>query len=207
MKRIFILLFLPVTACSQTFDPALKEKINAVENSLTPSIIYGDIIPKMNIEERMKATDTKGLSVAVIRNYKIEWAKGYGWADVEEKRMVNTETRFQAASISKSLNSMGILKLVQMGKLNPEADINNYLIKWKFPYDSLSKNKKISIYNLLSHTAGLDIHGFPGYEKKDLPTVQQILDGKQPANTKAVRSLFEPGTKFKYSGGGTTITQ
>ena len=208
MKRIFILLFLPVTVNSQSFDPALKEKINAVENSLTPSIIYGDIIPKMNIEERMKATDTKGLSVAVIRNYKVEWTEGYGWADVEEKRMVNTETRFQAASISKSLNSMGLLKLVQMGKLDPEADINNYLNTWKFPYDSISKNKKISIYNLLSHTAGLDIHGFPGYKRKDsLPAVQQILDGKRPANTKAVRSLFEPGTKFKYSGGGTTITQ
>jgi CubicO group peptidase (beta-lactamase class C family) len=95
-----------------------------------------------------------------------------------------------------------------MGKLDPEADINKYLTGWKFPYDSLSKNKKISTYNLLSHTAGLDIHGFPGYKRKDtLPTIQQVLDGKRPANTKAVRSLFEPGTKFKYSGGGTTITQ
>ena len=95
-----------------------------------------------------------------------------------------------------------------MGKLDPEADINNYLTGWKFPYDSFSNHKKISIYNLLSHTAGLDIHGFPGYKRKDtFPSIQQILDGKRPANTKAVRSLFEPGTKFKYSGGGTTITQ
>ncbi|HET6768692.1 MAG TPA: serine hydrolase domain-containing protein, partial [Chitinophagaceae bacterium] len=170
--------------------------------------IFGDTIPKMNIEERMNATGIKGLSIAVIRNYKIEWAKGYGWADVEEKRKVTTATRFQAASISKSVNSMGILKLVQMGKLDPEADINNYFKSWKFPYDSVSKSKKISTHNLLSHTAGLDIHGFPGYKRMDtLPTIQQILDGKRPANTKAVRSLFEPGTKFKYSGGGTTITQ
>jgi CubicO group peptidase (beta-lactamase class C family) len=97
---------------------------------------------------------------------KIEWAKGYGWADVEEKRKVTTDTRFQAASISKSLNSMGFLKLVEMGKLDPEADINNYLTSWKFPYDSLSNNKKISVYNLLSHTAGLDIHGFPAMKKR-----------------------------------------
>lgn len=103
---------------------------------------------------------------------------------------------------------MGILKLVEMGKLEPEADINNYLTSWKFPYDTISKNKKISVNNLLSHTAGLDIHGFPGYKKTDsIPSLQQILDGKRPANTKAVRSLFEPGTKFKYSGGGTTISQ
>ena len=208
MKKIVILFFLPLTLSSQTIDQSLKEKINAVENSLAPSVIFGDTIPKMNLEDRMNATRIKGLSIAVIRNYKIEWVKGYGWADVEEKRKVTTATRFQAASISKSLNSMGILKLVQMGKVDPEADINKYLTSWKFSYDSLSKNKKISTHNLLSHTAGLDIHGFPGYKRTDtLPTIQQILDGKRPANTRAVRSLFEPGAKFKYSGGGTTITQ
>ena len=208
MKQLLILFLLPITVSSQTIDPAVQQKINAVENSLGPAIIFGDSIPKLNIEKRMKETGIQGLSIAVIRNYKIEWAKGYGWADVEEKRKVTTDTRFQAASISKSINSLGVLKLVEMGKLDPEADINNYLTAWKFPYDSVAKNKKISVYNLLSHTAGLDIHGFPGYKKTDtLPTLQQILDGKRPANTKAVRSLFEPGTKFKYSGGGTTISQ
>ena len=108
MKKIFILVFLPLTGTSQTIDQALKEKINAVENSLAPSVIFGDTIPKWNIEKRMQITGIQGLSIAVIRNYKIEWAKGYGWADVEEKRKVTTATRFQAASISKSLNSMGI---------------------------------------------------------------------------------------------------
>jgi CubicO group peptidase (beta-lactamase class C family) len=115
---------------------------------------------------------------------------------------------FQAASISKSLNGVGVLKLVQEGKLNLSADINDYLKSWKFPYDSVSKGKKISIANLLSHTAGLSIHGFPGYEKGvPLPTGPQILDGVSPANTKSVRSAFEPGLKYQYSGGGTTISQ
>ena len=208
MKQLLLLLLLPVTVFSQRFDPAVQQKITAVENSLAPAVVFGDTVPKLNLEKRMKETAIPGLSIAVIRDYKIEWAKGYGFADVEESRKVTTDTRFQAASISKSINSMGILKLVEAGKLDPEADINNYLTNWKFPYDSLSNNKKISVYNLLSHTAGLDIHGFPGYEKTDtLPTIQQILDGRPPANTKAVRSLFEPGKKFKYSGGGTTITQ
>jgi CubicO group peptidase (beta-lactamase class C family) len=208
MKQLLIFLLFPVTVSCQTFDPALQQKINAVENSLAPNIIFGDTIPKGNLEKRMKETSIQGLSIAVIRDYKIEWAKGYGWADVEEKRKVTTETRFQAASISKSINSLGLLKLAEMGKLDPEADINNYLTSWKFPYDTVSKNKKISVNNLLSHTAGLDIHGFPGYKKTDsIPTIQEVLDGKRPANTKPVRSLFEPGTKFKYSGGGTTISQ
>jgi len=208
MKQLLILFLLPITVCSQTIDPAIQKKISAVENSLAPSVVFGDTIPKLNLEKRMKETAIPGLSIAVIRDYKIEWTKGYGWADIEEKRKVTTDTRFQAASISKSINSLGVLKLVEMGKLDPEADINTYLTTWKFPYDSLTHNKKISVYNLLSHTAGLEIHGFPGYEKTDtLPTLQQILDGKRPANTKAVRSLFEPGTKFKYSGGGITISQ
>jgi CubicO group peptidase (beta-lactamase class C family) len=208
MKQLLLLFLLPLSVSAQTIDPATQQKINAVENSLAPSVIFGDSIPKMNIEKRMKETGIQGLSIAVIRNYKIEWAKGYGWADVEEKRIVTTDTRFQAASISKSINSLGILKLVEMGKLDPEADINNYLTSWKFPYDSLSKNKKITVNNLLSHTAGLGIHGFPGYEKTDtLPTIQEVLDGKRPANTKAVRSLYEPGKRSEYSGGGITISQ
>ena len=208
MKKFVFFFLLPLAVSSQTTDKTLQAKINAIENSLAPTIIFGDTIPKWNIEKRMNETGIQGLSIAVIRDYKIEWAKGYGWANVDEKRKVTTETRFQAASISKSVNSMGILKLVELGMLDPEADINNYLTGWKFPYDSVSKNKKISVYNLLSHTGGLDIHGFPGYKKTDtIPTVQQVLNGKRPANTKPVRSLFEPGKQFKYSGGGTTISQ
>ena len=208
MKQLIILFLLPLKVFSQSNDALVQQRIKAVENSLAPSVIYGDTVPKLNIEKRMKETGVQGLSIAVITNYKMEWAKGYGWADVEEKRKVTTNTRFQAASISKSINSLGVLKLVEMGKLDPEADINNYLSSWKFPYDSISNNKKISVYNLLSHTAGLDIHGFPGYKRSNtFPSVQNILDGKPPANTKAVRSLFEPGKRFKYSGGGTTISQ
>ena len=208
MKKIILLLLLPFSLFSQQNKKEINELIRKVETNLAPAIIYGNTIPHWNMEDRMKISGAKGLSIAVIRNYKIEWAKGYGFADEAENRKVNNSTRFQAASISKSLNSLGILKLVEQGKLDPEADINTYLKGWKFPYDSLSKNKKITVYNLLSHTAGLTIHGFPGYERSDtLPPVQQILDGEKPANTKAVRSAFEPGIRFQYSGGGTTITQ
>lgn len=208
MKIIILLLLLPLHLLAQPGLEDIAAKIKRVENSLTPSLIFGDSLPNYNLEQRMKETMTKGLSIAVIRNYQIEWAKGYGWADEAEKRKVNTETRFQAASISKSLNSMGILKLVEQGKLDTAADINNYLKSWKFPYDSLSKNKRITILNLLSHTASLDIHGFPGYDRNDtIPSLLQVLDGERPANTKKVRSIGQPGKAFRYSGGGTTITQ
>lgn len=209
MKKALLFLMLPVALHAQVKDPSLAERILKVETSLTPNIIFGDsVLPNHKIEECMKEHHIKGLSIAVIRNGKLDWAKGYGWADEAEHRPVTTTTRFQAASISKSLNSLGILKLVQQGKIDPEADINNYLNGWKFPYDSLSKGKKIDLNELLSHTAGLTVHGFAGYERTDsIPSIVQILDGKRPANSAAIRSAFEPGLRHEYSGGGTTVSQ
>ncbi len=205
---ISLLVFSSLSNFAQTYSSEVLQLIKQVENSLAPPIIYGDSIPAISLEARMKETGIMGLSIAVIKDYKIQWAKGYGWADVEAKKKVDPKTRFQAASISKSLNSMGQLKLVQQGKVDGEADINNYLKSWKFPYDSLTGSKKINLFQLLSHTAGLDIHGFPGYKRTAaMPTLPQILNGEKPANTKKVHSLFAAGTKFKYSGGGTTVSQ
>jgi CubicO group peptidase (beta-lactamase class C family) len=208
MFKWFFFLFLPLGLCAQPTDKDLQSMIRAVENSLAPNTIYGEAVPSWNLEERMRMYAIKGLSIAVVRNYKLVWAKGYGWADSAENRRVTPETRFQAASISKTINSLGVLKLVEQGKLDPLADVNRYLKGWQFPYDSLSRNKKINTYQLLSHSAGLGIHGFPGYKRTDaLPTIYQVLDGQRPANTRAVRSIYEPGRSFEYSGGGTTITQ
>ena len=195
-------------AAAQKIPATSKTRMLRVENSLAPDIIYGDSLVKLNLQKQMDAYTTKGVSIAVIKDYKIDWANGYGWADAEEKRPVTPETRFQAASISKSLNSLALLKLVQQGKIDLETDINSYLKTWKFPYDSLSKNKKITLANLLSHTAGLTVHGFAGYTPGDsIPSVVQVLNSERPANSAAVRSMFEPSKKLEYSGGGITITQ
>jgi CubicO group peptidase (beta-lactamase class C family) len=129
-------------------------------------------------------------------------------ADSLSGEPVNNATLFQVGSISKAINGLGVLHLVQNGKLDLDKDINEYLRSWKFPYDSLSRGKKISLANLLSHTAGLSGHGFPGYVVGDtIPSLIEILDGIPPANTKPIRSEFEPSLKYKYSGGGTTISQ
>jgi CubicO group peptidase (beta-lactamase class C family) len=202
-----VLLLIQLTARAQTNDQQTQEKITAVENGLVGFIqIAGK--PAGNISDRMAHFHNNGLSIAVIQNYKIVWAKGYGYADDSLKIPVTTQTLFQAASISKSLNAVGVLKLVQDKKIDLYTDINTYLTSWKFPYDSLSGGKKISVANLLSHTAGLTVHGFGGYKQGDpLPTVPQVLDGQKPANSPAVRSMYAPGLKSEYSGGGITISQ
>lgn len=200
--KIIILSFLTINIFAQN----VNDKIKIFENDF----FHWDQskTKKVSLKKRMAFYSTNAVSIAVIKDYKVEWVKAYGFADVSEKKLATTETLFQAGSISKSMNSLGILKLVQEGKLGLDDDINNYLKTWKFPYDEISKGKKITLANLLNHTAGLSGHGFGGYEKGAiLPTTIEILDGKSPSNSGAIRSVFEPGLKFQYSGGGTTISQ
>ncbi|MBK7429422.1 MAG: serine hydrolase [Bacteroidetes bacterium] len=204
---ITILLYSSSVFSQTTYSPQTLEKINEVETNITGNILVNDERPS-TILERMAKYKVKGLSIAVIENNKIAWAKGYGWADEGEKKPMTTETLFEPGSISKSLNAVGILKLAQDKKLDLYTDINTYLTSWKFPYDSISKGKKITLAQILSHNAGLTVHGFPGHDiKGPIPTVYEVLDGIKPTFTPAVRSEFEPDLKFQYSGGGTTISQ
>jgi CubicO group peptidase (beta-lactamase class C family) len=189
------------------YSPEILKQIQEVENNVTGPVLLNNEQPP-TLAERMAKYKVKGMSIAVIHDYKIVWAKGYGWADEAEQRPVTPETLFEPGSISKTLNAVGILKLAQEKKLDLYADINTYLKSWTFPYDSLSRGKKITLANLLSHTAGLSVHGFPGHDiNGPIPTLLQVLDGQKPSFTPAVRSLFEPGLKFQYSGGGTSISE
>jgi len=217
MKRNFLyslsalFLVLLITGCQSPkqsqYSPETEERIRQVGNNLADWVrTQNDTI--WILEERMKHHNVTGVSIAVVHDFKLDWVKGYGWADLSENRPVTDKTLFQAASISKSLNGVGLLKLAQDGKLDLNTDINQYLTSWKFPYDSVSKGKPITVATLLSHTAGLTIHGFPGYTRGDsIPSIPQILDGQRPANTEAVRSFTVPGARAIYSGGGITVSQ
>ena len=190
-----------------TYSKEITAQIKQVENNLAGRLIING--KPYNILDRMAHYHVKGLSIVVVKDYQVVWAKGYGWSNVKEKIPVTTATLFKPGSISKSLNAIGMLRLVQNHKLDLYSDINQSLRSWQFPYDSLSKGKKISVANLLSHTGGLSVYGgFPGYTlNSKIPSLPEVLDGKEPANTPAVRSLFEPGIQFQYSGGGTLIAQ
>src|SRR5918998_428597 len=185
----------------------VEAQIKRVERGLLPAVlIKGD--PSWSIEERMKHWKVPGLSVAVVNDFKIEWARSYGVKDIETKEPVTTETLFQAGSISKPVAAMVALKRVQDGKISLDENINNKLQTWKLPDNEFTANKKVTLANLLSHTGGTTVHGFPGYATSaKVPTLSQVLDGTEPANTVAVPVNMEPGTKFRYSGGGTTIAQ
>src|SRR5262249_11719825 len=145
-------------------------------------LIKGD--PAWSIAERMKFYKVPGLSIAVIKNFKLDWARAYGVKDVDTNEPVTTETLFQAGSISKSVNAMIVMKKVEQGKIALDEPINNKLTSWKLPDNEFTANKKVTLRTLLSHTAGTTVHGFPGYAvNEQLPTVPQVLDGAPPTNT------------------------
>jgi len=161
-----------------------------------------------SIDERMKRYKVEGVSVAVFKDYKVLWTEARGLADRENGIPATTETLFQAGSISKPVAAAGILKRVEKGELALDRNVNDYLKSWKLPDNELTAKRQVSLELLLSHSAGTTVHGFPGYAVGEpIPTVPQILDGAAPANTAPVRVDLEPGTKFRYSGGGTTIAQ
>lgn len=205
-KIIAIASFIPLL--SQT-TLAQNAKIRAVENNLTETrdLIFEDsLLPRFSIEDRMKYYKVPSVSMAVINNGKIEWAKTYGYADMSTQKPVNTSTLYQVASISKSINGLAVMKLVQENRLSLSRDIRTYLKTWTFPDNDFSRNQPITLKNLLSHTAGLSVRGFRGYPSGSaIPTVNQILDGQSPANNEAVKPMFAPNTQFEYSGGGTMI--
>lgn len=206
-KLLLFVFILPSFVQAQTPNVDNDARRQKVEQGLLPAVlIKGD--PSWSIAERMKFYNAPGLSMAVIKDFKIDWARAYGVKDVETREPVTTETLFQAGSISKSVNAMVAMKKVEQGKISLDEPINNKLVTWKLPENEFTKTKKVTLRNLLSHTAGTTVHGFPGYAVTEkVPTIVQILDGATPANTEAVRVNFEPGSKFRYSGGGTTISQ
>ena len=161
------------------------------------------------LEELMEKFGVPGVSIAVIKDFDIHWAKGYGIADVATGAMVDLETLFQAASISKPVNAMAFLKAAQDGEVSVDDDINHILKSWNVPDSPLTKDYPVTARALASHTSGLgDGFGFPGYHPSDpLPTVVQILNGEKPSNVSSVKLARPPMTAFHYSGGGVTVLQ
>jgi CubicO group peptidase (beta-lactamase class C family) len=163
----------------------------------------------LTLTQLMERFRVPGVSVAVMKDYEIHWAKGYGIADVTAGVPVTTDTIFQAASISKPTAAMGVLRLVQDGRLSLDADVNTFLKSWKLAAGEFTRERPVTLRALLSHTSGLgDGFGFPGYHPKDpVPSVVQILNGEKPSNTGKVLMERPPFSAFKYSGGGVTVVQ
>src|SRR5262245_45459063 len=214
---LLALVALSLNACRASSDAApvaaqgqagVDERIQRVENGLLPAVMIKGQTVEMKLAERMAHYKVPGLSVAVINDGKIEWACGYGVIEKDGAKSVTADTLFLAGSISKPVAALAALRLVEQGKLNLDEDVNLKLKTWKVPENEFTKDKKVMLRGLLSHSAGLTVHGFPGYAvDAPMPTLVQILNGEKPANTGAIRVDIAPGSRWRYSGGGYTVMQ
>jgi CubicO group peptidase (beta-lactamase class C family) len=194
---------------ASTESARLDERIQRVENGLLlPFIVKGEPNMATKLADRMQFYKVPGVSVAVINNGKIEWAKSYGVQEIGGHKSVTPETLFQAASISKPIAAMAMLRLVQENKLNLDENVNAKLISWKVPENDFTKEQKVTLRGLLSHSASITVSGFRGYATNErVPSLLQILDGATPANSTPIRVDGVPNKDFRYAGGGYVIVQ
>jgi CubicO group peptidase (beta-lactamase class C family) len=147
-------------ASVQASAPKVEEPIARIEHGLLPSVLVkGEPPPRMNLVDRMSFYKVPGVSIAVIDHGRIAWARGYGFADTAAKRPVTPETRFQAASISKPIAAAAALHFVEERRTDLDRNVNDHLKSWKVPENDFTREQKVALRRILSHSAGLTVHG------------------------------------------------
>jgi CubicO group peptidase (beta-lactamase class C family) len=204
MKMFLLLTCLAATTGLAAVPPSV---IQSMEQSVTPPVvIHGEQHPPVSLATRMSQLHVNAVSIAVIRDGKLDWARAYGFADEERNIAATPDTLFQAGSISKPLAALAALKRVDADTLDLDRNVNNYLKSWKLPDNEFTAVHKVTVRNILNHTAGLTVWGFPGYSRDTkMPSTVEVLDGK--GNTPAIRVWKQPDLSWRYSGGGYTILQ
>ena len=154
----------------------------------------------------MEFHDVPGVSVAVIDDFSLDYVETHGVKSRLTQEPVTEHTLFQAASLTKGMSAVGVVRLAQEGVVSLDQDVNEYLTSWQVPDNGFQASEKVTLRRLLSHTAGTTVSGFRGYRySESLPTLVQILNGEPPANSPPVVVERVPGSAWSYSGGGYVI--
>jgi CubicO group peptidase (beta-lactamase class C family) len=206
MKRFLLIFGLLFTSSSTAQEVQLSIE-RSVEDQLVPRyMMLGDTSLNYSLEDRMEHFHVPGISLVIIRNGKAVFTKSYGYRSADKKCLVNDSTLFQAASISKTITALGVLRLYESGIVDLDRDVNHYLKTWEIPESKYVKREKVTLRRLLNHTAGINAQVFKGYSQKDIvPSLYEVLNGK--GNSEKVIVDNVPGKRFEYSGGGYTIIQ
>jgi CubicO group peptidase (beta-lactamase class C family) len=180
--------------------------IAQVERGLLPYVlIEGE--PSFNLKDRMDYYKVPGVSIAVIKDFKVAWSKQYGVMDSETKNAVTAETIFNVGSLSKGVAALTVLSLVEDGKIKLNGDVNNQLISWKIPQNEFTEKGVVTPLLLMNHSGGAMFSPGVAYLADNFPTNLQILNGEPPSKTKSVVIDKIPGTVFQYSNAGYSILQ
>lgn len=192
------------SAIAQTPEQAIAE----LQRTLDAPLRRADQPAPAGLLARLQAQGIPGMSIAVIHRGQLHWAQGFGEARAGVP--MTAQTQLQAGSISKAVAAIGALRLAEAQGVGLDDDLRAGLQRWQpVPEEGpASHPARYTLRRLLSHTAGLGVHGYGGYAVgAPLPTVVQILDGLAPANSAPVRPVQPAGQGFLYSGGGSTIVQ
>ncbi len=200
-------MFMMCLAATTGFAATPSPTIASMEHSITPLVVIrGEQRPAVSLAMRMSQLHVNAVSIAVVRDRKLDWVRAYGFADKERNVVATPDTLFQAGSISKPLTALAALRRVDAGTLDLDRNVNDYLKSWRLPDNEFTVTHKVTIRNILNHTAGVTVWGFPGYSRDTkMPSILEVLDGK--GNTPAIRVWKQPDLSWRYSGGGYTILQ
>jgi len=160
------------------------------------------------LAERMEFYKTPGVSLVVIDSTAVDWSQQCGLLKADEPARVTEESVFQAGSVSKFVTSVVVLRFVEDGVLDLDADVNRYLTSWKVPESEFTTDRKVTLRHLLSHQAGMP--SFPQLEQESGrpdPTLPQLLNGEAPALNPPAVPCYEPGSQWSYSNIGYAVVQ
>src|ERR1700733_10112754 len=105
----------------------------------------------------MRSYHVPAASIAVIDNYRVVFARGYGVSEFGGSRAVDSTTLFLAGSISKPVFTSGFLRLLEDRKVSLDADVNTLLTSWHLPESRFTAHDKVTLRRLLTHSAGLTV--------------------------------------------------
>ena len=155
----------------------------------------------VDVDQAMRIRGKRGYGVSIAVQDRdgdfLTYCSGSG--RYGEDYPVNPDMLFQAGSVSKPIFALTLLRYVDKGKIDLDADISGVVPEFV-------KKGPVTFAALLSHTAGYNVHGFPGYPANHEPlSLEDVLDGK--GNTPRLRRIRPYGKQHMYSGGGITLAQ
>ena len=157
--------------------------------------------------QRMEDLRVNAISIALVENCEIYETITLGAKQRGKTDAVTVNTLFQAASISKPVFAVAVMCMAERGLLDIDTDVSEYLVGYEVPTFDNQKHK-ITLRQILSHNAGLNLHGFAGYQQgQEVPTIEQILIGARPCIHERLKLIKAPETGHQYSGGGYVLAQ
>jgi len=221
---MWIIAFLLTAAACSTWNVSatnLDARIKKVERGLIPMTKNGRIrwLARKGIEARMEHYGVPGVSIAVIDDYQIKWAKGYGVLETGKGRPVTQDTLFHACSVAKPVSAAGVLALVERGLLDLDENVNLALTSWQIPENEFTAQETVTLRRLLSHSSGLtDAWSYDASQAVECcyalegqaptVTIQDLLEASPVTGLRhAARVTEVPGAEYRYANLGYGIVE